>query len=294
MKRVLVFGGTGFLGEYLVEDLLLKGFDVYAADLQLPKYFDTKRFKNCDILNSKQVSEIIDGNYDFVYNLAGFSSLDRAINDPYSTVKLNIMGNLNILEAVKNLGSISRFIYASSAYAVNNKGSFYGISKLSSEKLIEEYQKRYGLKYTILRYGSVYSERGYDNNYIYHIIKEAILAGKIDHPGDGEEIREYIHAADAARLSVDILSDDFINQNVILTGAEKMRRLDLFRMIEETLGSKVKINFSKDGYANHYRITPYSFHPTLSRKLIANPYIDMGQGILECIKEVHKNNQADQ
>ena len=38
----------------------------------------------------------------------------------------------------------------------------------------------------------------------------------------------------------------------------------------------------------HYKITPYSFHPTVAKKLIANPYIDLGQGLLECIQEIHK------
>lgn len=59
---------------------------------------------------------------------------------------------------------MERFIYASSAYALSNEGSFYGISKQSSEKLTEEY---YALKYTVIRYGSLYGERASHNNYIY-------------------------------------------------------------------------------------------------------------------------------
>jgi UDP-glucose 4-epimerase len=292
MSRILVFGGTGFLGSYLVEELISRAYDVLAADLYEPQYFGKSNFVHCDILDRIQVEKIIKEGFDVVYNLAGFASLDKAVNDPYSTVNLNVMGNLNILDfcARHNIG---RYIYASSAYAVNNKGSFYGISKLSSEKLVEEYQKRYQLDYTILRYGSVYSERNYDNNYIYKVIEEAVLNGQIIHSGDGEELREYIHAADAARLSVDVLDNEYVNQNVILTGTEKMKRVDLFRMIEETLNQPLEISLSKDGYSNHYKITPYSFHPTLSRKMIANPYIDMGQGILECIKEVHKNNHLE-
>ena len=111
----------------------------------------------------------------------------------------------------------------------------------------------------------------------------------IKHDGDGEEIREYIHAADAAKLSVDIIeSSDYINQHIILTGFERMKRIDLFNMIKEIIQSDLKIELSENGYKNHYELTPYTFHPTVSKKLIANPFIDMGQGILECIKEVHR------
>ena len=134
---------------------------------------------------------------------------------------------------------ISRFVYASSAYAMSNKGSFYGISKLASEKIVEEYLNKYSLPFTILRYGSVYSERSFDNNYIYNLVKSAVLEGEINHNGDGNELREYIHAADASKLSVDVIeSEDFKNLHVILTGNERMKRSDLFNMVKEILNDR--------------------------------------------------------
>ena len=191
-------------------------------------------------------------------------------------------------QCVKN--NISRFVYASSAYAMSNKGSFYGISKLASEKIIEEYLKKYNLPFTILRYGSVYSEKFYDNNYIYNLVKSAVFEGKINHIGDGNELREYIHAADASKLSVDVIeSEDFKNLHVILTGNERMKRSDLFNMINEILNYKLEINYKNEDYHNHYNFTPYSFEPSVSRKLSANPHIDMGQGLLECVRSVYKN-----
>ena len=285
MSRVVVFGGSGFIGGYLVEELIKRGYDVIAADLNPSKYFSEKYFVECDILDERRVEEVVDGSR-YVFNLAGFANLDDAVKNPKKTIELNVLGNLNILEACRNY-KIDRFIYASSAYAMSNKGSFYGISKLTSEKLTEEYYKKFGLKFTIIRYGSVYGERNYYNNYLYNLIKEAILTGEINHNGDGEEIREYIHAADAAKLSVDIVEDEkFVNEHIILTGVEKMKRKELFEMINEMLGGKVKINLKNDGYKNHYKITPYSFQPTKSKKLTPNPFIDMGQGVLECIQKI--------
>jgi UDP-glucose 4-epimerase len=175
---------------------------------------------------------------------------------------------------------------------MSNKGSFYGISKLSSEKIVEEYGKRYGLSYTILRYGSVYSEMNFDNNYIYQLVKKAVKEQSINHNGDGEELREYVHAQDAAKLSVDVIeSEQFENEHVILTGLEKMKRLDLFKMIKEMLNDEVEITLEHSEYKGHYKMTPYSFEPTRSRKLVANPHIDMGQGLLDCIKAVYKSDE---
>ena len=288
-KKVVVFGGNGFIGSYVVEELLSKGCEVISADLNPSKYVDDKYFVKCDILNKEDVSNIVK-DASIVYNFAGYANLDDAIANPIRAIELNVLGNLNILEACK-IHHVKRFVYASSAYAMSDKGSFYGISKLTSEKLTEEYYKKFGLEFTIVRYGSVYGERDYHNNYIYNLLKTSVSTGEINHSGDGEEIREYIHAADVAKLAVDIIkSDEFINEHIILTGVERMQRKELFEMVNEILGNKLTIKLNDDGYHNHYKTTPYSFHPTRSKKLVANPYIDMGQGLIECLKDIEANS----
>ncbi|WP_445665609.1 NAD-dependent epimerase/dehydratase family protein [Fodinibius sp. AD559] len=290
-KHVLVFGGAGFLGSYLVEELVSRGYQTTICDVNPPhKDLADCNYLECDIMNQDKVAEAITDRIDIVYNLAGFANLDEATDNPYRTIELNVLGNINILNACISK-DVERFVYASSAYAMNNKGSFYGISKLSSEKVVEEYFKKYHLPYTILRYGSVYSERSYENNYIYNLVEEAIKSGKIEHEGDGEEIREYIHAHDAAKLSVDVIeTDKYENGQVVLTGVERMQRKELFLMIQEILNQDLDINLKDDGYENHYKYTPYSFEPTVSKKLVANPHIDMGQGLLRCVKAVYNED----
>ena len=284
-KKVIVFGGTGFLGEYLVRELERRAYQVFPVDIKNPK--SHPRFIHCDITDQSTIDKIITTDTDYVFNLAGFANLDTAIHYPIRTMELNVIGNMNILEVCRKRG-IKRFVYASSAYAMSNKGSFYGISKLASEKIVEEYKKRFGLDYTILRYGSVYSEMDFDNNYIYQLVKKAVNEKLITHSGNGEELREYVHAQDAAKLSVDVIeSDKFENEHVILTGLEKMKRIDLFKMIKEMLNDDVEILLERKEYKGHYKLTPYSFEPTRSRKLVANPHIDMGQGLLDCIKAVY-------
>jgi UDP-glucose 4-epimerase len=291
-RRALVFGGSGFIGIYLVEELIKRNYEVHVADIKAPMSQSAPHvFHEVDIMNFSGIDRIIRENKpDVLYNLAGFANLDDAVGDPLNTINLNVVGNLHLLEAAR-VHQIDMFVYASSAYAMSNKGSFYGISKLTSEKLVEEYNARFSQKYVILRYGSLYSERNFHNNYLYKIVQMAIERNEIIHHGDGEEVREYIHAADAARLSVDVIEQsEFINRHIILTGNERMKRKELFQMIREIIGKEeLKIQLNPMPSKNHYHQTPYSFNPTVSHKLLANPHIDMGQGILECIRSVYQN-----
>jgi UDP-glucose 4-epimerase len=289
MKNVIVFGGSGFLGSYVADELTRRNYNVIIADLNKSNYIQKNQsFVKVDILDVDNIINIIK-NADIVYNFVAVANLDDAIHDPISTFNINVMGNLNILEACRKNTNIERFIYASSAYALSNEGSFYGFSKQSSEKLTEEYYKRYGLRYTVIRYGSLYGERASHNNYIYNLLKNAIETGRLPYKGDGEDIREYIHAADAAKLSVDILEQQqYENEHIILTGIEKLKRIELLTMINEIMQNKLKIDRVSFENMGHYKITPYTFHPTVAKKLVANPYIDLGQGLLECIQEITK------
>ena len=289
MKRVLVIGGSGFLGSYISDELTNRSYKVIIADVK-PSYYLKKGqdFFHCDILDEDSLDSII-SEVDFVYNFAGLADINLCFDRPKDTFNLNIIGNVNVLNScVKH--KIKKFVYASSAYAISSKGSFYGISKFSSEKIVKEYYDRFGLNYTIIRYGSLYGARADEHNGLYRILKQALDNKLIVHKGDGEEVREYIHAFDAAKLSVNILENkDFDNKNIILTGFEKIKQKDLLIMIKEIFNDEINIEYLTQNYKGHYEVTPYSFTPDLAQKLVANPFIDLGQGILSCIDAMKDN-----
>jgi UDP-glucose 4-epimerase len=293
MKKAVVFGGSGFLGSYVADELSSRGFAVVIADVKESSYLAKgQAFQRCDVMDPGAVAKAVQGAV-VVYNFAGLADLDESINMPKETMEQNVIGNINVLEACR-AGKLDRFIYASSAYAFSNKGSFYGISKLASEKIVEEYSKRFGVKFTIIRYGSLYGERADSHNGMYRLLREAIETRAIRHRGDGEEVREYTHAADAAKLSVDIVEDaQFVNQHTILTGFERLRKRDLFRMVQEILNDEVTISFSDEPWEGHYEVTPYSYHPNVARKLVSNSFIDLGQGLVSCIQKIHDEIEAE-
>ena len=107
-------------------------------------------------------------------------------------------------------------------------------------------------------------------------------------------MREYIHAADVAKMAVDVIeSPKYESQYMILTGVERMRRIELFEMIREILGEDFEITLCNNTNSDHYKITPYKFQPSVSRKMVSDSYIDMGQGIMECIKQI-KSSLTDE
>jgi UDP-glucose 4-epimerase len=159
---------------------------------------------------------------------------------------------------------------------------------------VEEYQKNYGLDYTILRYGSLYGPRADDANGLYRIVKQALQTGVIKYEGHAESLREYIHVEDAARASVVALSEEFKNESVILTGQEPMRVIDALKMLSEIMGIKENaVEFIDGNYTGHYIRTPYAYQPKLGRKFIPPMHVDFGQGLLQLIDELRTQNDNE-
>jgi len=95
---------------------------------------------------------------------------------------------------------------------------------------------------------------------------------------------------DAARLSVEALSEEYANQHLVITGHYPMQIRDLFTMFSEILGRQLEIDYVQSSQGerdSHYRVTPYAFNPKVGRKLTSNYYVDMGQCILQMIELLH-------
>ena len=288
--KVLVFGGSGFLGSYVVDALFARGHDVFVFDAKESKYLqDQRRMIVGDILKSEDVAKAIEG-VDVVYNFAAMADIEECIRRPVAAVTYNILGNTIILNACAK-ARVKRYVFASTVYVYSTAGGFYRSTKQACESLIEDYLRFYGLNFTILRYGTPYGPRADERNSVYRVLRQAVQEGKIDYHGDGSEMREYIHAGDAARLSVDILDDTYRNERVILTGHYPIRVSDFFVMVNEILGGNVQIRYLRSTeksnlLESHYRITPYSHSPKIAKKLVNHYYLDLGQGLLDCIEEI--------
>jgi len=286
-NKVIVIGGSGFLGSHVADALSESGFDVKIFDKVHSPYLRTdQRMIVGDIQNFDEMRNAIRGSH-YVYHFAGIADIQEAQENPIATVKSNILATAYILDACREF-KVKRFVYASSIYVYSDQGSFYRSTKQASELLIENYHEIFQLDFTILRFGSLYGRRANDFNFIYHAIRQALLEGKITREGSGEEIRDYMNVLDAARASVVVLDDHHKNAYVMIAGTQTMRVKDLLLMIKEMFNNAVEIDFVEAKKEGHYEITPYSFKPRVGKKLILNSHYDLGQGILDTIYDTFK------
>ncbi len=287
-ETVVVFGASGFLGSHVADALSAAGNRVRLFDRSPSPYLKSNQEMIIgDIMNLDQVIEAAKGT-SVVYNFAAIADIDEANDKPIPTATINVLGNMHALEAARIAG-VRRFVFASSVYVYSESGSFYRASKQASERFTETYHERYGLDYSILRYGSLYGRRADKRNGIYRMLHEAVAHHSITYKGSGDAMREYIHVEDAARMSVQILAPEFANRHMILTGQERLRIKDVMTMISEILPWPVELHFDEANTVHHYEITPYAFQPRIGRKLVLNEHVDLGQGILDCLREIHKD-----
>jgi UDP-glucose 4-epimerase len=284
--RILITGGSGFVGSQLADYFSAKGHKVTIYDLKKSKWLNPKQIFIQGSLFSKNLTKAIK-NQDVIYNFAAISDIDEATKYPMKTAKTNIIGTLNILELIKNK-KIKRFVQASSIYVNSNSGSFYRCSKKASEEFIEEYSKLYGIKYSIIRYGSIFGERSDLRNGVYKLIYSGIKNNKISYYGFKKSVRRYIHVQDVCKGSLKILDKKYENSHILLTGNKDIKVLDLMKIISERLKIN-KIEFRNEKISGHYVKTPFTYRSKKGRYLKLNNMMNFKKSINNLITNIFEN-----
>ena len=292
-ENILVIGGSGFMGSHLADELSECGHKVTILDAKAsPWLTNAQRMVITNILDKEELTKSLkEIRPTVVYHMAGIADIDECHRNPHKAIQVNILGTSSILESCID-ANVKKVVFASTAYASSDMGSFYRITKQTCENLIEEYSKKSGLEYVILRYGSLYGPRSDSRNQLHRIITEALENKKIIYKGTGDERREFIHVLDAARLSIKILSHEFKNQKVLITGPRSVQLKELLEMLDEMLGGKIEIEYAKPGLRTHYKLSPYSYKKDIIRKLVGDYHIEFGQGVLSLIQEIDNYKNA--
>jgi GDP-4-dehydro-6-deoxy-D-mannose reductase len=159
-KRVLIFGISGFVGAYLADEFLNNNYDVYGSDITLSEKLRKEvTFAEADLMDVGGIFQLVSNvKPDMIINLAAISSVGASWNIPQTTVTVNVVGALNILEAARKQESVPKvmFIGSSEEYEVSDKpinektklnaNNPYGISKVTQEQFAKLYRERYGMK----------------------------------------------------------------------------------------------------------------------------------------------------
>ena len=291
--KALVTGGSGFLGRHIIRELMKNGIDTvaygHAAPAlreEVPKGVKYRAVRG-DVLDAGTLGKAMKG-CSLVFHTAALADIDAARKAPVKTMEVNVVGTTTCLEEARK-ARVKRFLFASSVYTGGTRGSFYRVSKQAGESLCRMYADEFGLPCTILKYGSLYGREPNHWNFIHRVCRDLLETGRFEYTSSPDAVREYIHIDDAARETVRIaLSGEFTNRSVLITGHQRMKMKEFFAMIEEIMGKRIRIDYAPPEKQQHYVITPYSFEREIPVRVNLARYIDIIEGILDCLKEVQR------
>ena len=243
MKKILVTGGSGFIGRHVVNSLLKRKYKVTLLDLVNPKRKDV-RFVKGSILNRKLIKSLLKENK-IVFHLAAQSDINKSTRDPSKTILINILGTKSLLEESKK-SKVRRFIFASTYYpSRKNVRNIYSTSKNISELLIKNYNVLYGLNYTILKYPTAYGPGNRQVDAISIFVKKALNNSNIIIHGNGRQKRNYVHVQDIGEGSMLGLNKKLMNKSFFLVSKKNTSIIDVAKLIIKLTESKSKIIINK-------------------------------------------------
>jgi nucleoside-diphosphate-sugar epimerase len=214
---VLITGGSGLIGTYVVKELLTRGEEIVVYDLKLPADETGIYFVNGTVTDKNRLLNICKKRaVDKVIHLAALLQFGCE-QRPHDAIAINVLGTLNLLEVARRL-SIKRFVFASSgavygpveetmteATPIFPGISLYGATKHLCEVLGTCYEKVYSLPFVALRYWGVYGPGEVSSPGMAEVFKriESSISGKdvvITEVGP-EEKRHFTFVKDAARAA---------------------------------------------------------------------------------------------
>lgn len=269
-RKILLTGGAGFIGSHVAEALLALGDHVtiidnldpfYAPSIKRNNIKTALQNPNCqfiemDIRDEAAVQELGKIPFDMIVHLAGKAGVRPSISNPRDYQKVNVNGTQNLLELAKDQ-LIKHFVFASSSsvYGVNPRVPWretdsdlqpispYASTKISCELLGHVYHKLYGIRFTGLRFFTVYGPRQRPDLAIHKFTKKILENEPIPVYGDGSTKRDYTYVDDIVQGVLAAMKYDATGYEIINLGNSDVVSLsELIECIEEALGRIAKID----------------------------------------------------
>jgi len=228
VAKVLVTGGSGFIGREIVQALIKKGFQVNVLDLfnvDIPGI----TFFQGSVLDQEIISKAMH-NCQYVIHMAAILGVSKSSYAPVECLDVNVIGTRNVLKCCV-IHQVKKIVFPSSSEVYGEPAkipvtedtvlqpkSEYGVSKSVCEEYIKAYKKQHGLDYTIVRYFNVYGELQANSWVMPKFVNNALLSKPLQIFGDGSQVRTFCHVSDAAEATVIALMSDTANNNIFNIG----------------------------------------------------------------------------
>ncbi len=264
--KIVVAGGSGFIGSHVVDVLLDKGHEVLIYDLEAPHYSQKCGFVRGDTRDIDRMTQLFKSG-DVVYLIAAEANVNRFFESPLFSNDITATATLSVLEAARRTG-VARVILASTEWVygslpeageenitedtpyTENPDHIYTSSKIAAELFCKNYRSLYGVNYTIMRYGIPFGERARPETVTPIFIQRIARGEPITIHGDGSQSRQFIYVKDLARGNAACLNPAAENQIFNLNGKKRISVIQIVKTIEEILGKKASLTFVEDRKGN--------------------------------------------
>ena len=255
-KRVLVIGGSGFVGRHLIEGLLGDGLRVRCLDIHSPE-LDHENLESLEgsFTDQSVLDAALEG-CDAVYHLASSTIPKTSNQDPVSDVQVNLVGTLGLMDAARR-HEIDRFIYISSGGTVYGKPQSlpvpethptepmcsYGVVKLAVEKYLEMYRRLYGMRTCAVRLSNPYGPHQSPHKgqgVIAAFCHRAVHGKPIQIWGDGSVVRDYIHIDDVVSALMAVLMSEQATGAINVGAGRGHSLLEVIDCVERACGTVEK------------------------------------------------------
>lgn len=261
--KCVVIGGSGFIGSHVVQALQRAGHEVTNVDL-VPSHFGDRQLQ-VDARSPDALAPIFKqyGN-DAVFHIAAIANARKALEHPVEAVDINIRGTAAVLEAAR-IAEVKRVFLASTVWVynavnqhhragviteeepilMNGGGHVYTTSKIASELLCHDFNRLYGLPFTILRYGIPYGPRMWPGLALRTFLDNSFSGKPITIFGDGSAVRQFVYVEDLAHAHVLALQPAATGQTYNLEGDRSVTIKELAETVAKFVKG-VKIDYVID------------------------------------------------
>jgi UDP-glucose-4-epimerase GalE len=256
--EIIVTGGAGFLGTHLCRALSQAGHQVLVVDLKQNPEFETVI---ADVRDRAKMVQVIK-EAEVVFHLAAFIEVSESVLKPYEYLENNVIGSLNVLEAMK-INKIRNFVFSSTAAVYGNPKVIpitedsrtlpinpYGASKLAMEAILSSYVENFDITGIALRYFNLYGPEEHhvpETHAIPRFIDQIRNDKEVTIWGNGENLRDYIYISDvvsAHLLALELLKNQPNKYHYLNLSTEKpLSVIEVVNTIAQVLNKKPNLKF---------------------------------------------------
>jgi len=301
--KVLVTGLYGFMGSYLIKDLLSKtnhqvigfGRDTIQKNKDRLKGIDSERLQVIHGDLTSDISELCE-DVDVVIHTAAKTFVDHSIRVPMPFIQSNLVGTYNLLESAR-LNKVKRYIQVSTDEVYGpilegfhteksalNPTNPYAATKAAADCLVMSYVRTYGLNAVITRTENVCGPYQHSQKVIPTFVSRALKGESLPIYGDGKHKRMWIHVSDQCNALMFLMENGEVGEIYNVAGAQEMENLDLAKHILNVLGlPESQIEFIPDTNIRPGHDRRYAIDSTKLRNLGWSPKLNLKETLNDVV-----------